>query len=202
MLLIHKAFKHSQLVMIRLIKDIIIFGLSILHNIIEYCTSFISGCTNYKRFRDVNIYCMFIGYARSGHSIIGTLLDAHPNAVIAHELNVLRYVKKGFNKRQIFSLLIKKSNIQSMTGRRFADKNYKVPNQWQGKYSKLLVIGDKKGGGSSKLLKLHPDLIEKLENKIKLKIKIIHVIRNPYDNITTIARRRKNFQQLTWEELK
>lgn len=41
---------------------------------------------------------MFVGYARSGHSIIGALLDPHPNAAFtragsthgAHEDNALR----------------------------------------------------------------------------------------------------------------
>ena len=51
-------------------------------------------------FKTVEKYCMFIGYPRSGHSLIGALLDAHPNIIIAHELNDLRYFARGFSKRK------------------------------------------------------------------------------------------------------
>jgi len=35
-------------------------------------------------FSEIETYCTFIGYSRSGHSIIAALLDAHPNIVMAH----------------------------------------------------------------------------------------------------------------------
>jgi hypothetical protein len=36
--------------------------------------------------------CLFIGYPRSGHSLIGSLIDAHPHAALGHELDLLKYV--------------------------------------------------------------------------------------------------------------
>ena len=33
----------------------------------------------------VHCFLFFVGYARSGHSIIASMLDAHPNVVIAHK---------------------------------------------------------------------------------------------------------------------
>ena len=33
----------------------------------------------------VEKYVFFAGYPRSGHSMIGSVMDAHPNMVIAHE---------------------------------------------------------------------------------------------------------------------
>ena len=33
----------------------------------------------------VKKFVFFIGYGRSGHSIIGSIMDAHPHVVIAHE---------------------------------------------------------------------------------------------------------------------
>ena len=47
-------------------------------------------------FRDQNFldriksFVMFIGYARSGHSIVAALLDAHSHIAIAHELNIVK----------------------------------------------------------------------------------------------------------------
>ncbi|PSO51862.1 MAG: hypothetical protein BRC34_14235, partial [Cyanobacteria bacterium QH_1_48_107] len=57
-----------------------------------------------KNFQNVDKYCMFIGYPRSGHSLVGSLLDAHPNIIIAHELNALNFVDMGFNQQQIYYL--------------------------------------------------------------------------------------------------
>ena len=46
-------------------------------------------------FETIQLYCMFVGYPRSGHSLVGTLLDAHPDIVIAHELDALRHIRAG-----------------------------------------------------------------------------------------------------------
>ena len=44
---------------------------------------------------DVEKFVFFIGYPRSGHSIIASLMDAHPNIVIAHQYNVFGEWVKG-----------------------------------------------------------------------------------------------------------
>lgn len=51
---------------------------------------------NEELFGDLETYCMFIGYPRSGHSLIGFLLDAHPSMIIAHELHVLKHINAGY----------------------------------------------------------------------------------------------------------
>ena len=38
----------------------------------------------------IKFYVFFVGVARSGHSIVGAVLDSHPHIVISHELNVFR----------------------------------------------------------------------------------------------------------------
>jgi hypothetical protein len=43
---------------------------------------------------------------RSGHSLIDSLLDAHPNAIVARELDASKFVGAGFGKHQIYELLI------------------------------------------------------------------------------------------------
>ena len=35
-------------------------------------------------------FCLFCGYRRSGHSAIGSVIDAHPDALISHELKALK----------------------------------------------------------------------------------------------------------------
>lgn len=128
---------------------------------------------------------MFIGYPRSGHSLIGGLLDAHPNIIIAHELGELKYINAGFSRNQIYYLLLENSRRAARQGWRHGDFPLQVPGQWQGRFEKLLVIGDKHGEGATLRLQARPWLFDILSNRMG-KIKLIHVVRNPYDNISTI----------------
>jgi hypothetical protein len=141
-------------------------------------------------FGDLQTYCMFLGYPRSGHSLIGALLDAHPNIIMAHELDVLQYIAAGCSRSDIFSLLLRNSQAACASGRKWGEYSYQVPNQWQGRFEKLQVIGDKKGGGSLRRLRSQPQLLEGLRHTIDLNIKFVHVVRNPFDNISTMARHR------------
>ena len=137
-------------------------------------------------FKSVDKYCMFIGYTRSGHSLIASLLDAHPNIIIAHELNALRLFEKGVDKRKIYYFILRNSQRQGTAGRRETSYLYEVPNQWQGQFKSLKIIGDKKGSGSNRVIRDNPDILNILHNKIDVPIKFIHVTRNPYDNISTM----------------
>jgi len=141
-------------------------------------------------FKTVEKYCMFVGYPRSGHSLVGSLLDAHPNIIVAHELNALRYFERGFSKRKIYYLLLRGSQRHAAAGRRETKYSYEVPNQWQGKFKSIKVIGDKKGSGTNQVLRENPDILNILKDKIDVPIKFIHVTRNPYDNISTMISKR------------
>lgn len=128
---------------------------------------------------------MFIGYPRSGHTLVGSLLDAHPDMVISHELDALRYLRAGFSRDQIFSLILHKDKVFTGKGREWTGYDYAIEGLWQGKYRNLRVIGDKKGGGSSRHLQAKPNIIEKLREKVQMPIKLIHIVRHPLDNIAT-----------------
>jgi len=139
---------------------------------------------------DVEAYCMFLGYARSGHSLLGSLLDAHPNAVIAHELDALRYFRLGFTRKQVYSLILENSRRFAAGGcQAKVDYDYAVPNQYQGRYERLQVIGDKKGGRTTRRLAGNPALLERMRRRVGIRLRVIHVVRNPYDNIATMHHR-------------
>lgn len=155
----------------------------------QYVTSLIQSKRNPDLFRDANTYCMFVGYPRTGHSLIGSLLDAHPDVIVAHELDALKLVRHGFSRQQIFYLLVENSKRMAAAGRGYSGYSYEVPNQWQGRFAKLRVIGDKKGARSSMRLYKDPWLLDALEKRIGVELKFIHVTRNPYDIVSTMARR-------------
>jgi len=142
-----------------------------------------------RSFDEVETFCLFAGYPRSGHSLVGSLLDAHPDATIAHELHVLRYVKYGYSRAQIFTMLVDNAREHAEAGKEVTGYRYAVPGQWQGRHRTLRVLGDKRGGTTIRKLRARPWLLPRLRRKIGRPIRWIHVTRNPFDNIATIHRR-------------
>lgn len=143
---------------------------------------------------------LFIGYPRSGSTLLGSLLDAHPAMVVANEYNLVFKLKNFTSNKKtredVFSELYKNSVLEASKEQRAANKkyffHYHVPGLWQGKTKgPLKVIGDKKSSATTRALestKVH-NSFEELSRLVKLPIKFIHLIRNPYDNIATMALR-------------
>jgi hypothetical protein len=149
----------------------------------------LDGRLQRSRLQSVETFCAFIGYPRSGHSLLGSLLDAHPEVVIAHELDVLRLVAAGWPRAAIFARILAHDASFTASGRQWYGYDYRVPGQWQGRTSTLRVIGDKKGGGSTEQLAERPELLDRLRRTVAVPLRLVHVVRSPYDNITTMARR-------------
>ncbi|UUY01669.1 sulfotransferase [Svornostia abyssi] len=139
--------------------------------------------------RDVQTYVTFIGYPRSGHSMVGSLLDAHPQAAISHELDALRYVGAGYDRWRLFHLILTNVRRTARRGRVQTGYSYAVPGQWQGRWENLAVIGDKKGGRSTIRLDDDPALIQRLHAVVRLPTRYVLIVRNPFDNVATIAKR-------------
>jgi hypothetical protein len=144
-----------------------------------------------RRYRDefsrVTSFCLFIGYPRSGHSLVGAMLNAHMHAVISHELDVSPLVLGGASRDELFSRILARAAWFNLRGNR-SNYRYQIPNKWQGRFETLRVIGDKRGGTAAQSLARHPDLLDRLRNTVGVPVRLIHVVRNPYDNIAAIAR--------------
>jgi hypothetical protein len=133
---------------------------------------------------------------KSGGSMIGSLLDAHPNAILADEVYALRYIQSGFRRDQIFHILLRASQKELLKGRvtarRLTPYSWLVPNQWQGRFTSLQVMGDSTTGSSTQQLVEIPNLLEKLRKVMRpVNLRFIHVIRNPYDPISIMMVRGK-----------
>ncbi|MGI8828224.1 MAG: sulfotransferase [Candidatus Limnocylindria bacterium] len=143
----------------------------------------------------VETYCLFLGHARSGHSILGALLDAHPEMAISDELDAMSYVKAGFQRDQVLWLSVKVARDQAARhrlkrGRGGKIYSYRVPGQWQGRTQQLRVVGDSNAGGTVRALTDNPDLLQQLQDSMHgLGVRFVHVARNPYDNIGTMMLR-------------
>lgn len=137
-------------------------------------------------FDRVEAFALFLGYPRSGHSLVGSLLDAHPEIVMAHELDALALVEAGLSRRDLYCLIRRNARRFSAVNRQWTGYSYEVDGQWQGRYSRIRIIGDKKGGGSSRHLARRPELLDRLRELCGVPLRMIHVVRNPFDNIASM----------------
>jgi hypothetical protein len=152
-----------------------------------FVRSVASGIRHRGDFGAVERYCFFVGYARSGHSLIGSLLNAHPEMVVSNELNSLRFVQHGFRRNQLFALVLARDAMFGDMGRLWTGYDYSVPHQFQGRFTRLKVIGDKQGGGSTRRLRDNLGLIERVRRVVRVPIRVLHVTRNPFDNIARMT---------------
>lgn len=153
----------------------------------RYLQTWLPAVASRSRFREVRNFLLFIGYPRSGHTLIGSLLNAHPNALIGHELNVLHYVKRRFTRAQIYWMLHRQDQAFDAIGRQWTTYNYQVPNQWQGRCDGIHVIGDKHGNGATSLLGVRPDVLARLRKAVSVPVKMLHIVRHPLDSIATMS---------------
>lgn len=161
----------------------------------RYGQSAVESRRNRETLAGVRSMCLFLGHARSGHSIVGALLDAHPQIIISDELDALRYIDAGFTADQVLSLSLIVSERQARHARRKAGQDgatysYAVPDQWQGTHRDLRVIGDSQAGWSVQRLARDPSLLDRTRQRVgPRKLQFIHVTRNPFDNIATMMLR-------------
>ena len=145
-------------------------------------------------------FVYFLGHPRSGHSIVASLLDAHPHIIIAHEDNVFKKVlqeRHPYTRKSVmFNKLWKNSYNSFRQGHRSQTDNVKgytltIEGLYQGTYQSYVeVIGDKKAGRTTMLLAYNFTEWEKAHQRLKsivdLPFKVFHCIRSPYDNIATL----------------
>lgn len=147
------------------------------------------GSKEYRSWFDqVHTFVLFLGYSRSGHSIVSALLDAHPNAVVASEVGALKYVYAGFDRDRLLYLLCLAAARSARVKRRAGGHTYEVPGLWQGRFEQIHVIGDKQAEGVTLRLRARPWLHGKMAKTVGIKVRYIHVFRNPFDNISSMAR--------------
>lgn len=151
------------------------------------------------RFAGVETLCLFLGHVKSGGTLLGALLDAHPNALVADEIDVLRYVGAGFRRDQIFHLLAKGSGREAqkgrVTARRLEPYSLAVRGQWQGRSDDVRVIGESRAGPTTRRLGRDPDLLPRLHARMNwVTPRFIHVVRHPLDPIAAmVVRGRRSF---------
>ena len=102
---------------------------------------------------------MFIGYQRSSHSLVGAILDAHPEIIIPHEFGLMTRIKKyqslkpnnlqrnalfydlhHLSMKQAMSGIRAGTNYTNTTGKSTKKYTYHGPGLWQGRYQKRIKV--------------------------------------------------------------
>lgn len=151
----------------------------------------------------VERFVFFLGWPRSGHSIVASMMDAHPEMIIAQHFllfkehpnvaskQLLLNRNKRLVKTKFFSELYHDSHYSANHYRKSAIKGYNlsVDTHWQGAFNKLRVIGAREAGYVSSRYSEDPLLLglyyQILVDKLGIPVHVLLVVRNPYDMIAT-----------------
>ncbi len=203
--------------------DELIKGSRIIHKILMYIyiiKKIIIDRNNYSKLNSINTFCLFLGYMRSGHSFVGTLLNAHPNMAIAHEYQwpvkqteflsrnqfLRRFFLKQINRIFMYEIFLDSANRKGNWFEQFGYKytaNFKSANEYS--QSEILVLGDKSGGLFTKSLiptmNKDSNLLDVFRDfyRRNYTLKFLHIIRNPFDMISTQFLR-NNFTDIFGEQ--
>lgn len=133
-------------------------------------------------------FCLFIGAPRSGSSVVGAIIDAHRQASISHEFDVLGVFQERCPKinSQMFTEMVNCSRRQAEAGRLAGRYSYAISGAHQGDCADIKVLGDKEGEWSSLRLSADLRLYDQFCKFVDLPVRIVHTVRNPFDNIATI----------------
>jgi hypothetical protein len=141
--------------------------------------------------RNLRYYGMFIGYPRSGHTLVASLLDAHENMLFSNGLDAAHYLAQGFSVQQVAALSIWNALRFTRHGRRSNGYSYAVPDGWHGRWDALQVVGDKSGDLFSYHLQNDAGILDPVIEGLGALGRFVHVVRNPFDCISSISRRNR-----------
>jgi hypothetical protein len=122
------------------------------------------------------------------------VLDAHPDTAFADEMDVVAQVDAGLDREQILTLLLRGAQREARSGRvtarRLSPYSLAVPEQWQGGYERLRVLGDSRAGPTTRALGGDVLRLARLGAVMgETRLAFVHVVRNPYESIGAMVRR-------------
>jgi hypothetical protein len=144
-------------------------------------------------FESVRSAVLFIGHVKSGGSLTGAMLDAHQQAIVSDEIDVLKYVAAGFDRDQLLQLIrrgaAREASKGRITARRLEPYSLAIPQSFQGTSISPLVIGDTRAGPTTRSLSQHGALDRLVEVMSPIDVLFVHVVRDPREPIAAMVRR-------------
>ncbi|MGE5227582.1 MAG: sulfotransferase family protein [Planctomycetaceae bacterium] len=152
------------------------------------------------RYAATRTFCFFVGHVKCGTSLLGAMLDAHPNVICADEVDAIGLLGAGFSRDEVFHLLRKGAVDEArkgrVTARRLGGYGLAVPGGSQGRVEVPLAIGDGRAGPTTKLLAADPTLLDRLPSMLPgVEVRVFMVLRNPFDPIAlSMIRGKRTFE--------
>ena len=145
-------------------------------------------CTALDPHASVQTFFLIIGNARSGSTLLGSVIDGHPQAIIANETIASSTFWRNTTRAAILAEIQENSRLNRESGRTSEGYSYLVKKRAD-RSRPVLVMGDKTWNPATLLLHGDHQLLDRLRALLGIPIKIIHAIRNPFDVIATMHAR-------------
>lgn len=109
---------------------------------------------------------LFVGYSRSRHTLLASLLDGHPHMVVANENDLFARLKNRakFKRNELFDMLVKgsksflkggKGMVMTGTLENTTHFGFWMEGYWQGKYDKYLKVSKNSRANNTDLILRH-----------------------------------------------
>jgi hypothetical protein len=145
----------------------------------------------------------FVGHTKSGGSLLGSLLDAHPDIVCSDELGLAQLIADGIQPNDAFRLAARNARREAgkgrITARRVEPYSLAVPGQSQGVADHPVAVGDSRAGPTTRFLASRPDALDELRRRLSpIGLQVVQVVRNPFDPIAVmVVRGRRTVEDAT-----
>jgi len=139
-------------------------------------------------FPNLEGFLLVIGNPRSGSTMLGAVLDAHPAMVVANETLASSTLWCDLDRGAILDGIRENAACAAANGRLSEGYSYQIGPGPDAKRH-VRVAGDKIWSPATLLLHGDHGLIPSLEDRVGVPVRIIHAIRNPFDTIATMHRR-------------
>ncbi|MGB3722927.1 MAG: hypothetical protein WA979_08935 [Pacificimonas sp.] len=134
-------------------------------------------------------FLQFVGFPRSGHSLIGAIFSASEAVCLSHELDVMGLVDARLPYSAIRGLILSNAVAFERNGRWWNGLSYDLGTDPLAARKPFAVMGDKKGDWAVRRTLKDPRLLEILPKLIPARHQWVLVTRNPFDNIAVMSMR-------------
>lgn len=133
-------------------------------------------------------FVLIVGNARSGSSLLGAALDAHPAAVVANETDGSRDLWRDLTGPEVLQRIYATAERNAAAGRPSEGYRYQIGPP-PGTKTDIRLAGDKTWNPAILMLHGNPGFLPSLEERLGVPVRLVHAIRNPFDTIATMHRR-------------
>jgi hypothetical protein len=133
-------------------------------------------------------FSLIMGNARSGTTIVGSIVDSHPRMICANESAASATFWRDLNRDQIIAEIVGNSAANYTAGRPSSGYQYRIETA-QKREADIEIVADKIWNPAMLLLAGDRRLIATLSDRMQCPVVLVHCVRNPFDVIATMHRR-------------